>query len=143
MPDEQAPARRGPGRPKGSLGKNTLQKMAVRQRFLERFQADADQIYDAQLAQALGTKFLVARDPKSGKFIPLSENQTKLMIETGQAEAIEVWDRPPSTQAAQFLADRAIDRPTEHKELSGEGGGPIPVRWMTAAEATDADRSDD
>lgn len=115
----------GAGRPKGTLNPSTLRKLALRDRILSRFEKDADAIYEAQLAQALGTKFLVARDPKSGKFIPVNEEQTKLLMESGQAETLEIWDRPPSTQAAQFIADRAIDKPTEHHEVTGEDGGPL------------------
>ncbi len=119
--------RPGAGRPPGALNESTLRKKAIRDRILARFEADADQIYDAQRAQALGTKFLVARDKKTGKFVPVNEEQTKLLMETGQADVLEIWDRPPSTQAAQFLADRAIDKPTEHHEVSGPDGGDIPI----------------
>jgi hypothetical protein len=119
----------GAGRPAGSLNQSTLRKLAIRNRILARFEKDADAIYDAQLAQALGTKFLVARDKKTGKFIPLDEEKTALMLKCGQAESVEIWDRPPSTQAAQFLSDRAIDRPTEHQEVTGKDGGPLIVKW--------------
>lgn len=122
--------REGAGRPPGSLNESTLRKQAIRNRILERFEQDADAIYEAQKAQALGTKYLVARDPKSGKFIPVNEEQTRVLLLSGQAETLEVWDRPPSTQAAQFLADRAIDRPTEHHQVEGEGGGPLIIKWQ-------------
>lgn len=113
------------GRPVGSLNPSTIKKLAIRNRFLERFEADADKIYDAQLASTLGTKFLVARDRKSGKFIPVNEEQTKVLIESGQADTLEIWERPPSASAFTALSDRSIDRPTEHHEHSGPEGGPI------------------
>lgn len=125
--------RPGAGRPQGVLNESTLRKKAIRDRILARFEQDADAIYEAQKAQALGTKYLVTRDKKSGKFIPLNEATTKLMLECGQGEDIEIWDRPPSTQAAQFLADRAIDRPTEHHEITGEDGGPVQLDAVLAA----------
>jgi hypothetical protein len=121
--------RNGAGRPKGSVEAHTLRKLAVRQRFLKRFEEDAEKLYAAQFAQAMGTKFLVARDRKSGKFIPLDEEKTKLMLACGQADEMEIWDRPPSTQAFVALADRSIDRPTEHQELTGADGGPLLVTW--------------
>ena len=117
------------GRPPGSLNESTLRKKAIRDRLLARFEAEADKMFDAQFAQAFGTKFLVARDHKTGKFIPLNEETTKLMIETGQAEAMEIWDRPPSTPAFVALADRAIDKPSEHVELTGADGGPLVIKW--------------
>lgn len=120
--------RRGPR--KGVIYEPTQRKLAIRHRILDRFEKDADAIYEAQLAQALGTKYLVSRDRKSGKFIPLDEDKTKLLLECGQAETIEVWDRPPSTQAAQFLADRAIDRPTEAVEVTGPDRGPLVIQWQ-------------
>ena len=120
-------AREGAGRPQGSLSQSTLRKKAIRERWLKRFEEDADLFYDAQRAQALGTKYLVTRDPKSGKFVPLNEEQTKLMLESGQADRLEVWDRPPSSQAFVAIADRVIDKPTEHLEHSGPDGGPIEI----------------
>lgn len=121
--------REGAGRPKGSLNESTLRKQAIRERILARFEEDADAIYEAQKAQALGTKYLVTRDKKTGKFIPVNEEHAKQIIESGDGDTLEVWDRPPSTQAAQFLADRAIGKPTEHHEIAGEGGGPLLIRW--------------
>lgn len=117
--------RPGAGRPVGSLNPSTLKKLAIRDRFLKRFEEDADALYEAQRSKAFGTKFLVTRDRKTGKFVPLNEEQTKLMLETGQVEQIEIWERPPDTQAFVALSDRSIDRPTEHHEHTGEDGGPI------------------
>lgn len=119
------------GRPVGSLNPSTLRKQAIRDRFLKRFEEDADALYEAQRAQAIGTKFLVTRDPKSGKFVPLDEAKTKLMIECGQADSIEIWDRPPSTHAFVAIADRAIDQPAKNVQVTGEDGGPVIVRWQS------------
>lgn len=115
------------GRPQGALNQSTLRKQAIREKFLKRFEQDADAMYEAQRAQAIGTKFLVTRDPKTGKFVPLDEEQTKKLLESGDAERIEIWDRPPSTQAFVAIADRAIDKPTETHQVSGPEGGPIPI----------------
>jgi hypothetical protein len=130
MPGESARinGRKG-GRPKGTAQPDTLRKMAIRRRWLTRLEADADKLYDAQMAQALGTKHAVARDKKTGKFIPLDDEKVKLMIACGMAEEIELWDRPPSTPAAQFLADRAIDKPSELLQVTGAEGGPLIVQW--------------
>ncbi len=117
------------GRPPGTAQPDTLRKMAIKRRWLERLEADADKLYDAQMAQALGTKHAVARDLKTGKFIPLDDEKVKLMLQCGQADQIELWDRPPSTPAFIALADRAIDKPTEMVELTGKDGGPLVVTW--------------
>lgn len=130
MKKQHGGKRAGAGRPQGTLNESTLRQKAVRDRYLARYEADADAVYDAQLAQALGTKFLVARDKKSGKFIPLDDEKTRLLLACGQAEQIEIWDRPPSTQAAQFIADRAIGKPTEHHEVTGGDGGPVVFKWQ-------------
>ena len=120
----------GAGRPQGSLNQSTIKKQAIRDYFLKRFTEDAAEMYEAQKAQACGTKFMVTRDPKNGKFVPVTEEQAKLFIETGQGHVLEIWDRPPSTQAFTAIADRAIDRPTEHHQHEGEGGGPIIYKWQ-------------
>ena len=113
--------RPGAGRPEGSLNQSTLTKAEARQLLREQFIKDLPEFYLAQKAQALGTKYLVSRDPKTGKFVPLDEEKTKLMLACGMGDAIEVWDRPPSTPAFLALWDRALDKPTEHVEQEIKG----------------------
>lgn len=113
------------GPAKGAIYAPTLSKAKARELLREQFVKDLPDFYLAQKAQALGTKYLVTRDPKTGKFVPLDEAATKLMLDCGQGHAIEVWDRPPSTPAFVSLWDRALDKPSEHIELTGEDGGPV------------------
>lgn len=40
---------------------------------------------------------------------------------------VNVYIKPPDRQAAEYLINRIMGKPTERKELSGEDGGAIPV----------------
>jgi hypothetical protein len=120
----------GSGRPKGRLNDSTLKKIAVRRYWLNRLAKDQVKLYDAQIAQACGTKFLVVRDKASGKFTPVSEAQAKMLASSDSEDVVEVWERPPSTQAFIALADRALDKPTEHTEITGAENGPLVIKWQ-------------
>lgn len=87
------------------------------------------------MSAALGTKYLVTRDAKTGKFINLDAEKTALMLQCGMAEQIEVWDHLPNVQAFVALSDRAIDKPSEHLEMTGEGGGAIEVSLVSRLQA--------
>jgi hypothetical protein len=64
---------------------------------------------EAQVAQAKGLKYLVARD-ESGKFRRIGPEG----LESG--DHIEVWEKDPSTAAFTDLLNRAIDKPKEQEQ---------------------------
>lgn len=123
------------GRPVGSLNQSTISKAEARELLRQQFINDLPEFYQSQKAQALGTKYLVSRDPKTGKFVPLDAEQTDLMLKCGQGDTIEVWDRPPSTPAFIALWDRALDKPKEFMELTGEDGGPVELLILSRLQA--------
>lgn len=104
--------RDGAGKPKGHQAQATLDKIAAREFVRQRVTAQLGPIIDAQLANALGIKYLVTREKKTGKFVRVSQAMARAA--KGQ-EIIEVWEKDPSTPAATYLLDRALDRPQEQE----------------------------
>jgi hypothetical protein len=73
--------------------------------------AQLDPLIDAQIAKALGLKFLVYRDRRTGKFVRVTPSMLEAGV--GDQELIEVWEEPPSTAAFSDLMNRALDKPSE------------------------------
>jgi hypothetical protein len=65
---------------------------------------------DAQIAQAQGLKYMVARDD-SGKFRRIGPEEL-----AAGATGVEVWEKDPSTAAFTDLMNRAIDKPKEQEQ---------------------------
>lgn len=93
--------------PAGHRTQKTLTKELARERVRVKITERLDALIDAQVANAQGIKYLVARDPKTGKFERIAAAQV-----TGEA-VIEVWEKDPSVQAFTDLMNRAIDKPRE------------------------------
>lgn len=66
-------------------------------------------LVEAQVALALGVKYLVKRGP-NGKIVRASASD----IDAG--EVFDVWTEPPSTAAFIDLMNRAIDKPKEQEQ---------------------------
>lgn len=113
--------RPGAGRPKGSQNAATLDKIAAREFVRQRVTAQLGPLLEAQLANAVGLKYLVTRDKHSGKFVRVTEAMAR---RTKDEDRIEVWEKDPSVHAFTYLLDRALDRPQEQeipiKVRSGE-----------------------
>lgn len=116
--------RAGAGKPKGHQSQATLDKIAAREFVRQRVTDHLGPLVDAQLSNALGIKYLVIREKKSGKFVRVSEAMARV---TKDQEIVEVWEKDPSTPAFINLLDRALDRPAE-QEI------PIRMRGEDAAE---------
>lgn len=99
------------GRPKGTSG---IEKEALRAKLREKVAAALDPMTDAQIANAQGIKYLIAREKKTGKFKKLSEAEAILALgQESDSEVIEVWEERPNVQAFTDLLNRTIDKPTE------------------------------
>jgi hypothetical protein len=48
----------------------------------------------------------------------------------------------PDFKSLQYLVDRLMGKPTEHKELTGEDGGPIPVQFVEVVLPSEPDDGD-
>lgn len=101
--------------PKGYKLAKTLDKIAARELVREKVTAALGPLIDAQIAQAVGIKYLVTRDKKTGKFIRVTEAMAKQKTAGENEEIIEVWEKDPSTPAFTDLLNRAIDKPKEQE----------------------------
>jgi hypothetical protein len=104
-PDKLAWDALGFTKPKNGLISKRIARDLVRARIMD----DMAAMIDAQIAQAKGLKYLVARD-ESGKFRRIGPEGLD------GADHIEVWEKDPSTAAFTDLMNRAIDKPKEQEQ---------------------------
>ena len=118
--DRQGPAKKvdgrggrrpGSGVKLGSKWKRTLEKEAIRELVRLHLTEHLVPILDAQVKKALGTSYLMVRDKGTGQFKRVAKSHAEKL--KPREEIIEVWESDPSTQAAQELLNRAIDKPAE------------------------------
>lgn len=104
----------GAGRPKGSKNAATIEKDLLRERLRRRVAKKWDALIDAQIANALGKRYLVTRDKKTGKFIRVTEAMAKHKQDLKEnEEIIEVWEDDASILAFEKLTNWTIDKPKE------------------------------
>ena len=106
--------RDGAGRRRGFKWPRTLAKIEARERVRQFLTERLGGILEAQVANAQGIKYLVARDPKSGTFRRLTADE----LAGGELPpgSIEVWEKDPNVTAALGLLAYAIDRPKEQAQ---------------------------
>ena len=94
---------------------------------MERF----DKMVLAQIDNASGISYLVARDRSTGKFVELDEQTTKDIIagKRDDLAMIEVWEKPPNVQAFIDLMNRTIDKPSEQVQVDAKHSGGLVMRW--------------
>jgi hypothetical protein len=120
--------RPGAGRKKGYKEKGTLEKEALREQLRAKVAASLGPMTDAQIANAQGIKYLVAREKKTGKFKKLSEAEAIIaMGQESDTEVIEVWEERPNVQAFTDLLNRTIDKPIE--QVNADVRGDFVIAW--------------
>ncbi len=108
--------KRGPQ--KGAIYQPTKNKEQLRQALRDAYATHMEEMLEAQIANAKGLKYLVARNSKTGKF----EKVTAAMLDADSGlENVEVWEKDPSVQAWSDLSNRAIDKPVEAVEMNVTG----------------------
>jgi len=92
--------------------------------------AAQDEMVDAQIAAAMGIKYVVAREKKGGKFKHLTEEQAKLILSGQDTEhtIVEEWEKPPSTQAFADLMDRVLGKAKD--VVDANVGGKLEISWL-------------
>lgn len=107
--------RPGAGKPKGTKWPSTIAKEQARELVRQMITAELEPIVGAHITNAQGTKYLVTRNAKTGKFERVSKERMEALLESGDAEleTIEVYDKDPSVEAFKTLLDRALDKPQE------------------------------
>lgn len=123
-PSKRGGKRPGAGRPVGTKNPATLGKEAAKALLRELVLKDMEPMVDAQKAAAMGLKYLVARNAKTGKFERVTQEMLDQWLDAGDdqsMERIEVWEKDPSVQAFTDLMNRAIDKPSESVEMNVTG----------------------
>lgn len=131
MKSNRGGARPGAGRKKGSKWPTTIAKEQAREIARQIITSELEPLIRTHIANAQGTKYLVVRNAKTGKFERVSEERMKLLLESGdeQLEAIEVYDKDPSVEAFKTLMDRALDQPAKPVEQVN-ATGTITLKWQ-------------
>ena len=102
------------GRPKGSKNKATLRSRMEEDAFREEVKKHLEPILEAQVANAMGIKYIVVRKKKGGKFTRVTTAMAKAREGLqNDEEIIEVWEKDPSSHAFKELLDRAYGKPRE------------------------------
>lgn len=121
------------GPAKGTKYKPTLEKEAMREALRQTVFSHMDELCAAQIAHAKGLSYLVARNRTTGKFERVTGEMLELWQQTPEdmPAIIEVWQKDPSIQAFTDLMNRAIDKPAEQVQLTGDPDKPLVVQWQT------------
>ncbi len=113
------------GRPPGARNKATVQanidKDLHREELRRLVCAALVPMTQAQIANAMGIKYLVLRQKSTGKFTRIGADGA--LAHDPDTETIEVWEKDPAIQAYSDLLNRALDKPQEPKqqiEISGD-----------------------
>jgi hypothetical protein len=108
-------ARPGAGQKKGAKWPSTIAKENARELVRQLITAELEPVVRAHITNAQGTKYLVTRNAKTGKFERVSKERMEQLLESGdkELELVEVYDKDPSVEAFKTLLDRALDKPQE------------------------------
>ena len=110
------------GRPPGSKNKATIaaavDKELLREELRRLVRSHLPEMTNAQISAAKGIQYLVARHQKSGKFVHLTKGLADDILsgKNREYEAVEVWEKLPSTPAYSDLLNRTIDKPAEQEQ---------------------------
>jgi len=119
------------GRPPGPTDV-TIKKQEIRAMILARFAKRIDELVEAQMDHAMGVNYMVLREPDGSFTRATNVAQIDAACAAG-ASAFKIFTQAPNPQAFVAIADRAIDRPTEHHEVTGADGGPVEMVARLAA----------
>jgi hypothetical protein len=123
--------RTGAGRPKGPTAA-TINKILERERLRQIVCAELEPMIRAQIAHAKGVSYLVLRNPDGTFTRATNAAQIDAACKAG-AQAVRIFTQAPNTAAFTDLLNRALDKPADQIQLTGEEGGPVvhTFRWQT------------
>ena len=106
------------GRKRGFKFQYNLAKIEARELVRKVVTANLGPLLQAQIANATGIKYLVARDPRSGTFKRLTEAEIEALGTEGSTvpDTVEIWAKDPNVTAALGLLAYAIDKPKEQAQ---------------------------
>ena|SRR5215813_8136622 len=120
------------GRKVGFKFPTTLQKIHARELVRQKITENLNTLIDAQIDNARGLNHLMMRDPKTGKFERVTGDAKQIDKALKSKNAFWIYTKDPNVQAFTDLLNRALDKPSEHVEIAGEGS--ITIKWQTGDE---------
>src|SRR5215471_21347476 len=111
-------ARPGAGTPAGQKMQKTLEKEAARELVRQTVTENLGPLLAAQIANAKGICHLMMRDPKTGKFERITGSAAQIDKALKTKSAVWIYTKDPNVQAFSDLLNRAIDKPSEHVNIS-------------------------
>jgi hypothetical protein len=132
--------RPGAGKPKGKLNAKTLEKMAIQREFNQRVMTQADALFNAQLAIAVGSVQVFRVDEvEDGKgktkrvhTLVTDVNEIKSVLDEHEGGAGYVGEDyyfvsnvSPQNAAIESMLNRALGKPVDKTEVTGANGGPV------------------
>jgi len=110
----------------------TIEREVLRNQLLALVGESLRPMTTAQIANAQGIKYLIARNKRTGEFKKLTEAEAQLkMGKESEGEVIEVWEERPNVPAFTDLMNRTLGKPAEEVNLAG--GVDIRVGWKGEA----------
>ena len=121
--------REGAGRPKGMKWPSTLRKEEARELVRQYVTEHLGEYLDAMSDNVIGIRHLMMRDPKTGKFERITGDAKQIDKALKTKPAFWIYTKNPNVQAFTDLLNRALDKPAEHVQVTGDGG-PLVIRWQ-------------
>jgi hypothetical protein len=100
-------------------GQRALDKIMAREELRRMVIGRIGQLVEAQIANALGIKYLVVRQKGTGKFLRVPKGAAEKL--SREEEIIEVWEKDPSIHAFTDLMNRAIGKPIDQVDMQVSG----------------------
>ena len=128
-------ARPGAGKPRGRKWASTITKEAAREVLRKRVIQQLEPLVQAQIDNAMGIRHTFLRD-EQGRFVQLTDpKQIEIALNSGdEGKYYWTFTKDPSIQAFTDLMNRALDKPTEQVQHTGEDRRPIVFRWLEPGE---------
>lgn len=132
------PGNRKGGMPKGHITAKVIEKLEGKARLRELVLAELDPIVRGLIAKAKGVNHMMLRDPESGQWIRLTEQEQieAALNAEGAEEGKTFWihSKDPDVQAAADLLNRAIGKPIEEIAMQVTVNEPLSARMKAARE---------
>jgi hypothetical protein len=132
--------RAGAGKPKGYKHKKTVERLAARERYLQRITAEWDPIIDAQLDAGKGYSVMFARQfetdkktgrrARTGRWVRITDDgEIETLLNNGEAgeDYHRIFLKDPDVRMLSEFNAQVMGKPKESVEISGPNGGPIEV----------------
>lgn len=135
MAGKHGGARAGAGCPKGTKTRPRLEKEAAQSALRQIVLENLRPLTEAQIANALGIRYLVVRDKRTGKFLRVGEDVASKT--DPNEETVEIWEKDPSIAAFTDLMDRSLDKPKSSVDVTMKDDKAIEERLKGARRRTD------